>query len=82
MTSVLTVYINRHEFLLSFFESFVTYNVIKIAWVANVNSFIVTLRYLILTATYVAMCLKNKTFLYTTQKYFFPSIIGKNVVKV
>ena len=77
MTSILTVYINEHEFFLSFFESFVTCNVIKIAWVANVNNFIVTLRYLILTATYVAMCLKNKTFLYTSQKHFFSSIIGK-----
>ena len=47
----------------SFFESFVTCKIIKIAWVANVNNFSVTLRYFILIATYVAMCLKNKTFL-------------------
>ena len=68
MSNFLTVYINQHEFLLMpFFKPFVTCNVIKIAWVANVNNFILTLRYLyfnfILTATYVAMCLKNKTFL-------------------
>ena len=54
----------------SFFESFVTCNIIKIAWAANVNNFSVTLRYFILIATYVAVCLKNKTFLYTTQKHF------------
>ena len=54
----------------SFFESFVTCKIIKIAWVANVNNFSVTLRYFILITTYVAMCLKNKTFLYTTQKHF------------
>ena len=71
MTNVFTVYINQHEFsLISFFESFVTCNVIKIEWVANVNNFSGTVRYYILIATYVAMCLKNKTFLYTTQKHF------------
>ena len=62
MTNFLTVYINQHEFfLMSFFESFVTCNIIKIAWVANVNNFSVILRYFILIATYVAMCLKSKT---------------------
>ena len=67
MTNVFTVYINQHEFsLISFFESFVTCNVIKIEWVANVSNFSGTVRYYILIATYVAMCLKNKTFLYTT----------------
>ena len=71
MTNVFTVYINQHEFsLISFFESFVTCNVIKIEWVANVNNFSGTVRYYILIATYVAMCLKNKMFLYTTQKHF------------
>ena len=71
MTNVFTVYINQHEFsLISFFESFVTCNVIKIEWVANVSNFSGTVRYYILIATYVAMCLKNKTFLYTTQKHF------------
>ena len=71
MTNVLTVYTNQHEFfLMSFFESFVTCNIIKIAWVASVNNFSVTLRYFILIATYAAMCLKNKTCLYTTQKHF------------
>ena len=40
MTNVLTVYINQHEFfIVSFFESFVTCNVIKNVWFANVNSF-------------------------------------------
>ena len=55
---------------MTFFESFVTCNVIKIAWVADVKNFSVTLRYFILIATNVTMCLKNKTFLYTTQKHF------------
>ena len=72
MSNFLTVYINQHEFLLMpFFKPFVTCNVIKIAWVANVNNFSGTVRYFILIATYVAMCLKDKTFLYTTQKAFF-----------
>ena len=40
MSNFLTVYINQHEFLLMpFYESFLTYNVIKIAWVAKVNNF-------------------------------------------
>ena len=83
MTNILTVYMNQHEFyLMSFFEYFVTCNATKIAWVVNVNNFSVTLRYFILTSTYVAMCLKNKTLLYTTQNHFRPSIIGKNLVKV
>ena len=70
MSNFLTVY-NQHEFsLMSFFESFVTCNVIKIAWVTSVNNFSVTLKYFILIATYVTICLKNKTFLYTTQKHF------------
>ena len=44
MSNFLTVYINQHEFLLmSFFESFATCNVIKIAWVADVKYFSVTL---------------------------------------
>ena len=54
---------------MSFFKSFLTSD-IKIAWVADVKNFSVTLRFLILIATYVTMCLKNKTFLYTTQKNF------------
>ena len=71
MTDLLTVYINQHEFCsMSFFEYFVTCNVIKIAWVANMNNFSVTLRYFTLTATCVAMCLKNKTFLYMTHRHF------------
>ena len=83
MTNVLAAFINQHEFfLMSFFESSVTCNVIKISCVANVENFNVTPRYFILTATYVAMCLKNKTFLHSTQKHFLPSIIGKNMVKV
>ena len=82
ITNVLTVYINQYEFfLMPFFESFVTCNVIKIAWVANVNNFSVTLRYFILTATYFAMCLKNKRFYTRFKNIFLPSIIGKNVVK-
>ena len=96
---------------MSFFESVVTCNVIKIAWLASVDNFSGTLRYrcvksvqirsfsgpyfavfgpktgkygpektlyldifhavyFILSASYVAMCLKSKTFLYTTQKPF------------
>ena len=37
---------------------------------SQMSTFSVTLRYFILIATYVAMCLKNKTFLCTTQKHF------------
>ena len=71
MTNALTVCTNHHEFfLMLFFGSFVTCNVIRIVWVANVNNFSATVRYFILIATYVAMFLKNKTFLYTTQKHF------------
>ena len=61
---------------MSFFESFVTGNVIKIAWVANVSNFSVTLRYVIVIATYVAMCVKNKK-VYILKSIFLPSIIGK-----
>ena len=68
MSNFLTIYINKHEFFLSFCQSFVTCNVLKIAWVANVNNFRVTLKYFILIATYVAMCLK--TFVWETQKHF------------
>ena len=83
MNNFLIAYINQHEFLLiSFFESFVTCNVIKIAWVADVNNFSMTLRYFILITTYATMCIKNETCLHTTQKCFLPSIIGKNVVRV
>ena len=84
MINVLTLYTNQHEFfIISFFEPFVTCNVIKSAWVAKVNNISVTLRYFILTATYVAMCLKNNTFLYTSQKHFSSFIYwGKNVMKV
>ena len=83
MNNFLNVYINQHEFfLMSFFESFVTCNVLKISWVANVCNFSVTLRYFILINTYVAMCLKNKTFLRRLKTIFLLSIIEKNVVKV
>ena len=51
MSNFLTIYINEHEFFLSFCQSFVTCNVLKIAWVANVNNFRVTLKYFILIAT-------------------------------
>ena len=53
-----------------FFESFVIFNVLKVEWVANVNNFLVILRYFILIVTYVAMSLKNQTFLRPTQKHF------------
>ena len=47
-----TVYIKHYEFLLkSFFEYFVTCNVLKIAWVDNVSNFSVALRYFILIVT-------------------------------
>ena len=69
MSDIFTVYINQDEFfLMPFFESFLTCNVLEIAWVANVNNFSVTLRYFILIATYVTKCLL--TFLRATQKYF------------
>ena len=71
MSNFLAVYINQHEFfLMSFFESFVTCNIIKIAWVTNLKNFSMTLRYFILIATCIAMCLKYKTFQYMTQKHF------------
>ena len=73
MSNFLTAYINQNEFfLMPSFETFVTCNVLKIAWVANVNNFSVIFRYFVLIATYVAICLKNKTFLCTTQKHFSP----------
>ena len=54
MSNFSTVYINQHEdLLMSFFESFVTRNVVKIAYVAEVTNFSVTPRYFILIATYV-----------------------------
>ena len=71
MSTFSTVYINQHELLLmTFFESFETCNDIKIACVAQVNNFSLTLRYFILIATYVTMCVTNETFLYKTQKHF------------
>ena len=70
MSNILTVYISQNEFSLkSFFESFVTCNVLTIIWVTNVNNFSVTIRYIIIIAIYVTMCLKNKTFIRTTQKH-------------
>ena len=48
-----------------FFKFFIIFNVLNIAWVANV-----THRYFILIATYVGMCFKNKMFLHATQKHF------------
>ena len=57
MSNFLTAYISQHEFLLSFFESFVTCNVIKIAWVANVNNFSVTLQII-----YSNCCLRFNVF--------------------
>ena len=39
LSNFFTVYIIQHQFfLMSFFESFVISNVLKIAWVANVNN--------------------------------------------
>ena len=71
ISNFLTVYINQHEFfLMSFFESFVACNFLKIGCVASDNMFSVTLRSFILIAIYVAMRFKNKTFFHATQKHF------------
>ena len=55
----------------------------KIACIVNVNNFSVTFRYFILISTYVAICLKNKMFLYVTQKHFssfsYWKIFGESV---
>lgn len=58
VSDFLTVYVNLHEFsVMSFFESFVTFNILEIAWLANVCKFSVTMRYFILIAVYIAMFL-------------------------
>ena len=85
MSEILTAYINQHEISpMPFFESFVTCNVQRYFLkkvLGNVNNSRVTLRYFILIATYITLCLKSNRFLRATQKHFLPSIIGKKLVK-
>ena len=79
MSNYLTVYINQHKFfLMAFSEFFVTSD--RDCMGSQCEQFSGTLRYFIL----IASLRRNvfKIFLHATQKHFFPSIIGKNVVKV